>query len=82
MTCPPGVRSQRITPHHFANGPKSRPRLARMAFYSEILHFVTPVSNFTHIFYMTNNFYLQLGFLFISLFHFVHVSCIQTAVVN
>lgn len=50
MTCPLGVRSQRITPHHFANGPKSRPRLARMAFYSEILHFVTSVSNFTHIF--------------------------------
>lgn len=62
MTCPPGVRSQRITPHHSVNGPKRRPRLARKAFYSEILHFVTTVSNLTHIFYMPNNFYGGLFF--------------------
>lgn len=68
-----GVKVKRLHPTT-VNGPKSRPRLARKAFYSEILHFVATVSNLTHIFYMTNNFYLQLGFLFISLFHFVHVS--------
>lgn len=39
MSCPPRGRSQRIKTHHSVNAAKSRPRLARKAFYSEILHF-------------------------------------------